>query len=314
MFDKIVSWDNLKDAYKRTRKAKGKHKIAAIKFEQNEVANLKALQQALINDTYQCKPYTDFEVFEPKRRLIYAPQYEDKIVQHAINNVLRDFYEPRFIYDSYACIRGKGTHRAIKAIQKHARICKRNHGNTTYFAKTDISKFFYTIDRDILKQILKKKVKCIKTLSLLNKIIDSSPNTGLPLGNLTSQLLANVYMNEIDHYIKRNLKVKHYVRYADDLFMVFKDKQEANKMLTLIREGLRTILKLDTSDRKSFIRPIHNGLVGLGMKIYATHILLLYRHKVSVLRMKCIKSIQAWLSFTSIANCYNFYKLRILKT
>lgn len=306
MFDRIVDWDNLKDAYKKTRKAKGKYKIKAIKFEQDEIANLKALQQSLIDGTYRCSPYTNFEVYEPKRRVIYAPNYVDKIVQHAINNVLRDFYEPKFIHDSYACIRNKGTHRAIKAIQRHARVCRRNYGDKCYFAKTDISKFFYSLDRDILKTIIRKKVRCERTLSLLDIIIDSSPSTGLPLGNLTSQLLANVYMNEIDQYIKRSLGVKHYVRYADDLFFVFPSKQAANNGLRKVREELTNRLKLHTSDRKSFIHPVKYGIVGLGMKILTTHIALLYRHKVSFKRMKTLKSRQSWLSFTSIANCYNF--------
>ena len=306
MFDRIVDWDNLKDAYKKTRKSNGKYKINAIKFEKNEIANLRALQQSLIDGTYKCSPYTNFEVYEPKRRIIYAPNYTDKIVQHAINNVLRDSYEPKFIHDSYACIRHKGTHRAIKAIQRHARICKRNHGNNCYFAKTDISKFFYSLDRDILKTIIRKKLKCRSTLALIDTIIDSSPSTGLPLGNLTSQLLANVYMNEIDQYIKRHLKIKHYVRYADDLFFVFPSKDVAKRQLLHVRNALMDRLKLHTSNRKSFIQPVRYGIVGLGMKILVTHIALLYRHKVSFKRMTTTKSRQSWLSFASIACCYNF--------
>ena len=312
MFDRIVNWDNLRDAYNKTRKAKGKHKVAAIRFEQDAIHNLKMLQQSLIDGTYKCSGYNTFMVYEPKPRVIYAPHYVDKIVQHAINNVIRDHLEPKFIHDSYACIRGKGTHRAILAIQKHTRVCKRNHGDKCYFAKTDISKFFYTIDRDVLKRIVAKKIPCVSTQALLNIIIDSSPSDGLPLGNLTSQILANLYMNELDQYIKRHLKVRHYVRYADDLFMMCKDKSEAKRVLLLVRKAAKDILHLDTSDKKSFVTPVAGGIVGLGCKIFTTHISLLYKHKRGLIRcLQSVKSIKSWLSFTSIMNRYNFIK-RIL--
>lgn len=157
LFDKIVDEENIYDAYKQSLKGKGKYKNAAMIFALDETYNLRELRRSLIDETYQFDGYEEFPVFEPKERTINAPFYKDKIVQLAINNVLKEVYNPRFAYDSYACIDGKGTHKCVDRIQYFMRKAKWDYGDDAYIIKMDIKKFFYTIDREVLKKLLQKR-------------------------------------------------------------------------------------------------------------------------------------------------------------
>lgn len=272
IFEKICDWDNLNLALDKTLKSEGKFKNPAIEFCSNRTTNLRSLQYSLLNGYYEFGRYNKFYVFEPKKRVIYAPNFRDKVVHHAINNILRDIYEPVFMDTSFACIRGKGHKRAVNKIQHDLRVAKRNY-DTPYCLKMDVSKFFYNIDREKLKTILRKKIKDHRTLLLLDMLIDSSPECkGLPLGNLTSQLFANVYMNHLDQYIKRRLQVKHYVRYADDLFLVLSDKKQAKECSKRIRKFILNELRLNIPLRKVRVHPLRMGMVALGFLIYPTHI------------------------------------------
>lgn len=331
MFDQIISPDNFADAYRRTQRGRPKFKVEAIRFAQNEAHNLERLRQEVASAEYRPSDYIEFSVFEPKERVIYAPQYRDKIVQHAINNVLRDFYEPKFIHDSYACIRNKGNHRAVLRVQQHMRRAWLNYSEP-WIVKADVQKFFYSIDRDVVKAIVGRKVSCQRTLDLLFCIMDSSPTEkGLPLGNLTSQLMANVLMNEIDHYIKRTLGVRHYLRYADDLVMVVEGKAQAGDVLACIRAFGRDVIHLTFPDRKCFTRPLgRNGLESLGYRITPARIGL-----TSAARSRFIKraagfdrllqafrisprevnqSLTSWYSYASLANCQHFVERACLRT
>lgn len=281
MISEITDWNNVLQAYKNTQQGKPKYKPAAILFSHNPIPKLKAIQQEVANSSWQPAGYYEFIVKEPKERVIYAPMYTDKIVQHMVNMPLRNSLESRYIKDSYACIRGKGHLACIKAIQSHMRIAKRNHKDP-YIIKADISKFFYSVDREILKRIIAKHIKCERTIGLLYKIIDSSPgDKGLPLGNLTSQQLANVYMNEIDQFCKRELSIKHYVRYADDIFIIVDGKEKAKEVLKRLREETAKRLNLSIPLRKCQIKPLRMGVTGLGVKIKPTHIMLTSRIKRS---------------------------------
>ena len=310
MFDEITSKENFLTAFNNTRKGQCKHKIEAIKFYDNWPSNLEVVRKDVINQTYTVSPYTEFKVFEPKERAIKAPKYRDKIVQHAINNVLRDFYEPRFIKDSYACIRGKGTHRALAALRDHAsRACE--YMDDPHFIKMDVSKFFYSIHHDTLKSVVRKKIQCQQTLRLLDIIIESSGAVGLPLGNLTSQVLANVYMNELDQYAKHTLKLKHYVRYADDFFAVVDGRNTAVAVKNKLKEFVVGSLKLRIADPKCGITRVRKGVVALGMKVHPSHIALISKHKRSAIKLARkgnATAINSWKSFASSANCHKFCK------
>lgn len=324
MFDQIISPENFEAAYQKTQKGRAKFKADAIIFASNEAHNLEKLRREAVRGEYIPQGYIEFRVFEPKERVIYAPKYRDKITQHAIHNVLRDFYEPKFIYDSYACIRDKGNHRAVRRVQKFMRAASINYSDP-WIVKADVQKFFYSIDRDVVKAIVRRKIKCTRTLTMLFQIMDSSPTEmGLPLGNLTSQLLANVLMNELDHYIKRRLGVKYYVRYADDLMLVVDGKAQAGDVLGCIRAFGRDVIRLKFPDRKSFIRPLrrHQGLESLGYRITPTRIGLTSSARSRIIKRlgafdrllstsrispsEVTQSLTSWYSYASVADCQRF--------
>lgn len=330
LFDSIVSPENFARAYSQTRTGSPKHKAGAIRFSYNETHNLEELRQELIRGDYCPKEYFKFSVYEPKERIIYAPRYRDKIAQHAVNSVLRDFYEPKFIRDSYACIRGKGNKKAVLRIQQHMRGASINYADP-WIVKADVQKFFYSIDREVMKAIVRRKVTCPRTLALIETIIDSSPGEmGLPLGNLTSQLLANVLMNEIDQYIKRTLKVKRYVRYADDLVLLVDGKAQAGDVLGCIEAFGRDVIRLTFPARKCFIRPLRGSLETLGYKISPGRLSLTSKKKGAfILRLKnadqlliagrmtiseALQSLTSWYSYASMADCQRFVQDACLKT
>ena len=220
LFDEITSYDNLYQAYRKTQAGKAKYRPAALRFYMDETYNLLQLQKALQEGTYQFGEYEAFYVHEPKKRLIHAPQYHSKIVQLAINEKIRDIIYPTFISDSYACIVGKGTHRAVDRVQYFMRAAKRNFGDEAYTINLDISKFFYSINRSILKKAVRKKIKCDRTLALMELVIDSAGQISdrcLPLGNTLSQMYANICMDRLDQYAKRFIGIRYYVRYMDDV-------------------------------------------------------------------------------------------------
>lgn len=235
------------------------------------------LQEELKNGTYEFGGYFEFMVYEPKERVINAPFYRDKIVQLAINNILKRVYQPSFIYDTYSCLDNKGTHACVERLSYFMRKAYWEYGDDAYIVKIDIKKFFYTIDRDILKKLYAKKIICKDTLDLLYKIIDSAKiidELGLPLGNTLSQISANVDLNETDQFAKRHLRLKYYVRYADDIVVIVKNKELAIEVLSQIKEYTEGKLNLKLNMNKSKIFPINQGVNAIGFKIHPAHMLL----------------------------------------
>lgn len=331
LFNKITSEQNIYDAYKKTLRGKSKYNKDAMIFRKNETYNLTRLRNRLINGTYQFDDYIEFYVYEPKERLIHAPHFKDKIVQIAMNNQLKEIYFPSFIYDSYSCIDGKGTHACAKRIQHFLRKAKWMW-DKPFILKLDIKKFFYSINRDIFKKILTKKIKCNKTLDLFYKIIDSADSIspkGLPLGNTLSQLGSNIYMNKFDKFVKRKLGIKFYVRYADDMFLILKSRQKAKKIKVIAEEFINRELDLKLNQDKSKIFPLAQGVNGIGYKIHTTHMLLRNDSKKKVKRKlkampKLIKQgrmtikkaeqmLNSWKGHADYANSYNFYQKLVNK-
>ena len=324
IFEKIVDWDNIIESYNNTQKSPPKYKESAIKFAQDDIANLRELKEEIIAQEYYPKPYNKFYVYEPKMRTIYSPSYRDKIVQHMVYRILREIYEPSFIHDSFSCIRGRGNQRAVDKLQKYM-----NKGNwyfnyNSYIVKADIQKFFPSINREILKQILRKKIKCIKTLDLCDNIIDSSPpDKGLPLGNLTSQLFANVFLNELDQFVKHNLKEKFYIRYSDDIFIVTESKKRGKFLNEELKQFASNHLDLVISEEKSFVRKTEKGIDSLGFKVFPKYKLLNSKSKNKLKRklnsvpkrllngerkQKLEQELNSSLAFIQQSNCLNFLK------
>lgn len=332
IFTKIVDEQNLYWAYKKALKGKGKYHIEAMNFALDEIYNLKEIRESLINGTYKFDGYITFTVYEPKERIINAPHFKDKIVQLAINNILKDIYNPCFIFDSYACIDNKGTHKCVDRIQHLMRKARWEYGDTTTILKCDVKKFFYTIDRQVLKSLLLKKIRCDKTLKLLFEIIDSAnviDLLGLPLGNTISQLCANIYLNELDQYCKRELSLKYISRYMDDLFVFVKDKQTALEVFRLINNFIENKLNLKLNENKSKIFPLEQGLNAIGYKIYPTHRLLRNDSKKKIKRKikamphliydgkltieKAEQILNSWMGYAKYSDSYNFIKSLMIK-
>lgn len=325
-FELICSFENILDAAYQCRKGKTKAN-ATLVFFNNLEENIVQIQNELIWGMYQMSPYHHFYVFEPKRRLISAPHFKDRVVHRAIYNVIEPLFDKRYIYDSYACRKGKGTHKGADRAQLFIREVERKHGKA-FALKADISRYFSSIDHHILKSIINAKIKCDRTKAILFYIIDNSPcdalGVGIPLGNLTSQLFANVYLNELDRFAKHTLKAGHYIRYMDDFVIIHHDKAQLHAWRRDIELFLHQNLRLKTNS-KTQVFPIstQNGraLDFLGYRIYSTHRLL---RKCSVKRIKTklkkyrhlyergememgeiSQSIQSWLGHASHASTEN---------
>jgi RNA-directed DNA polymerase len=266
LFDKIVDMDNLYKAYYNARRGK-RWQRAVIKFNEDIEGNLIGIRDSLVGKTFTTSPYKTKFIHEPKLREIYIlPFSPDRIVQHAIMNVIEPIWEGLFIYDSYACRVGKGIHagsrRAMEFIRKNQ-----------YCMQCDIAKFYPSIDHEILFNIIKKKIKCKDTLDLLYDIIVSIPGVkNVPIGNYTSQWFGNLYMNELDQYLKKECGAKCYIRYCDDFIVFSNYKEELNSLAGKIEEFLDSKLKL--SLKKCSIFPVSQGLDFLGYRHFKDYILL----------------------------------------
>lgn len=238
LFEKIVSIDNLYLADKKARKNKSNRNDIK-EFDKYKDNLLVRLQSTLINQTYTTSKYDTFIIREPKERLIFKlPYYPDRIVHHAIMNILEPIWRSVFITNTYSCIKKRGIHKALYDIQS----ALKDKQNTVYCLKLDVRKFYPSIDHEILKQIVRKKIKDNKLLALLDGIIDSVE--GVPIGNYLSQFFANLYLSYFDHWLKEDKAVKYYFRYADDMVILHSDKEYLRQLLDEIREQLGT-LKLE---------------------------------------------------------------------
>ena len=274
IYEKVYSFENIYLAYIKARKNK-RYREDVLEFTDNLEANLITIQNELIWKMYSPGRYREFVVCEPKRRIIQAPSFKDRVVQHALCNVIEPVFDLRFICDSYACRKGKGTHagveRTIYFLRKLAGSSSR-----TYCLKADISSYFPSIDHTVLKTLLRKRVSCEATLWLIDTIIDSSScgcTRGIPIGALTSQLFANIYLNELDTFVKHDLRAKHYVRYVDDFIILDHSKQRLREYLSEIKGYLEDRLRL-ALNHKTGIFPVSRGIDFLGYRIWADKLLL----------------------------------------
>ena len=266
LYDKKLTYDNLIKAHYKSRTGKGYRK-EIILFNLKQEEYIKWLYEELKNGKYNHGGYTIFYITEPKLRKIEKSKYIDRIVHRwVVDNFIEPYFVPTFINTSYACLKNRGMHKACLDVQKAMRSCK-SKWNNYYILKMDISKFFQNINKDILYNILSKKVKDIKLLDLLKKIIYSNEGkTGLAIGNYTSQMFANIYLNEIDQYIKHKLHIKYYFRYLDDSIVIEKEKQQAINVLEKISKFLEENLQLKLN-KKTQIFKGKQGVNFCGYKI-----------------------------------------------
>jgi len=265
LFGQIISEENIHLAYLRARKGKGWQNTVQ-NFEKDLDANITKIRESLANKTFTTSPYKTKTIFEPKKRLIYKlPFNPDRIIQHALLNVLEPIWDKLFIHDSYACRSGKGMHSGSKRTMEFVRKNK-------YCLKCDISKFYPSIKHDILFEIVQRKIKCKDTLWLLKDIIYSiGDNTNTPIGNFTSQWFGNLYMNELDQLMKHKYHIKHYIRYCDDFLLFHDDKKFLGEMAVIIEEFLLEKLRLTFS--KCDLFQVSRGVDFLGYRHFRGYIL-----------------------------------------
>ncbi len=236
-------------------------------FEHGLEDSIFGLYQELKTKTYKHSNYKSFYIQDPKLRRIHKACVKDRVLHHAIFRILYPIFDPIFIFDSYSCRIGKGTHRAVNRLQRFAGKVSKNSIRNCFVLKCDVKKFFDSIDHDILIALIQNKVKDSGTIWLLKEIIKSfstAPNKGLPLGNITSQLFANIYLDELDQFIKQQLKIKYYIRYSDD-FVILSDSKEYLKGLVFeIDEFLKEKIKLSFHSNKVIIRKYRQGIDFLG--------------------------------------------------
>ena len=243
------------------RKGKRK-KRATLSFEKRLGAELDSLYNELQNGTYKPKPYVTFYVYEPKKREIKAPAFRDLVVQHAIYKVIYPIFDRKFIDTSYACRKGGGTHKASAYTQKEIR----KYSGNDYFAKLDIKKFFYSIWRFILEKMFYKVIKDKRFIAIMMMFADLPNSLGIPIGNLLSQLYALIFLNPLDHFIKRVLKVKSYVRYVDDFVMIGLNLEKAKEFKNACEEFV--IKKLGLQLSHWHIQKIKRGINYVGYRTW----------------------------------------------
>lgn len=268
LYEQIISIDNLQKADDLARKGK-KNSYGVIIHDKNREINIVTLHELLKNKTFKTSDYHIFKIYEPKEREIYRlPYFPDRIVHHAVMNMLEPIWVNIFTRDTYSCIKNRGIHAAVKKLKNDLK----NTDETKFCLKLDIRKFYPSIDHDILKAVIRRKIKDENLLWLLDEIIESAP--GVPIGNYLSQYFANLYLAYFDHFIKENLRVKYYYRYADDIVILSATKAELHKLLNEIKKYLKVNLKLEVKKNCQVFPVDSRGIDFLGYKFFHSHILL----------------------------------------
>ncbi|MEI6553203.1 MAG: reverse transcriptase/maturase family protein [bacterium] len=321
MYDSITSTENILEAWQEFLKGK-KNKEDVQKFQYHLLDNVLSLSADLKNKTYTHGEYKSFKISDPKPRDIHKSSVRDRLLHHAIYRILYPYFDKKFIHDSYSCRLGKGTHKANERFKYFTGKVSRNYTRACWILKCDIRKFFANIDHNILMQVLEKHIDNKDTVWLLGQVIKSfntkgRTNVGLPLGNLTSQLLVNIYMNEFDQFVKHSLREKYYIRYADDFVFMSEDKSHLEGLISKISEFLENNLKLRLHPDKLFIKTLSSGLDFLGWVHFEKHKVLrtatkkrMFRNLVKKVGKK--ETIQSYLGLLKHGNTRKI-KQKILK-
>ncbi|MDD5071580.1 MAG: reverse transcriptase/maturase family protein [Patescibacteria group bacterium] len=310
----IIKISNLLETWERFLKGK-RHKKDVMLFQSDLALNLAGLHFSLAKYTYKHGQYSAFNVSDPKPRNIHKAEVRDRVLHHLIYKELYPYFEKRFIFDSYSCREGKGVHRALNRLKRFAGKVSKNHSRTCYVLKCDIKKFFASIDHKILKKILKRHIEDSDIIWLINRVISSfysiRPGLGLPLGNLTSQLLVNIYMHEFDIYVKQELGVKYYIRYADDFIILSDNKDYLNSLLLKISDFLQKKLKLSLHERKVCIKTYASGVDFLGWVHFPYHRQLRTATKRKIARkLKGYPKRETIISYQGLLSHGNTYKFK----
>lgn len=312
LYEQIISVENLQLADKKARKGKT-HSYGVISHDKNQKENIRKLHKSLESGKFDTSPYVRFTIHDPKEREIFKlPYYPDRIVHHAIMNVMEPIWVSCLIKNTYSCIKGRGVHGAVRDLKKDLMAYP---NDTKYCLKIDVRKFYPSIDNTILKTIIRKKIKDVKLLKLLDNIIDSTE--GVPIGNYLSQYFANLYLCYFDHWMKEEIHCKFYYRYADDAVILNSSKEVLHEILDMIKAYFRDVLHLTLNDNYQIFPIKSRGIDFIGYRFYHTHTLLRKRIKQSFFRKiaklnklnlskaeykQAICSYKGWLSYCNSHN------------
>ncbi len=300
-YDDIIAIDNLLATWEGFLHGK-RHKKDVMEFKMRFSENILKLYRELFQKTYVHGSYSEFHISDPKFRTIHKAAVRDRVIHHLLHRALYPYFEGRFIYDSYACRKNKGIHRALSRFDVFARRVSKNNTRTCYVLKCDIKKFFASVDQSILKNILEWHIDNKNILWFLRQVISSfhivRPGFGLPLGNLTSQLLANIYLHEFDIFMKQGLRVKYYIRYADDFVILSENKTYLEELLPNIRVFLSDNLHLSLHENKVSIQSYASGVDFLGWIHFPYH-----RQIRAVTKRRILKNL-SWYPRSETINSY----------
>lgn len=320
-YDYIISIENLLEAWEEFICGK-KTRIDVQEFSKDLMANIISLHRDLTSKTYTHSAYQHFRISDPKPRDIHKATVRDRLLHHALHRMISPFFIRTFISDSHSCQIGKGTHRALKRFEQFARASSHNNTQTTWVLKCDIRKFFANINQDILLEIIAKYITDQDIMWLLSTIVHSfnsgTKGVGLPLGNLTSQLFVNIYMNEFDQFVKHKIKAKYYIRYADDFVVASHDRDFLRRILVLMQEFLKDNLKLTMHPNKISISTLASGVDFLGWVHCGDHKILRTKTKQRMFRNIKIKeakkeTVQSYLGLLKHGNNWKLQQ-KIQKT
>jgi len=316
-YNDIIGLENLLIAWKEFLNGKRNRKDV-LEFSIRLMNNITQLHEELSAKTYKHSTYHAFNISDPKLRRIHKAKVRDRLLHHAICRILYPFFDRVFISDSFSCRLRKGTHRAINKFTTFARKESKNYTKTVWVLKCDIRKFFPSIDHEILLKIISDYIIDENIVRLIEIIVGSfynrMPGVGLPLGNLTSQLLVNIYMNRFDQFVKYKLKARHYIRYADDFVFISSDKKYLQNILPKIEFYLMNELKLNLHPDKVSVKTLSSGIDYLGWVHFPGHRVLRSATKRRMLRnLADLENSQEVLaSYVGLLKHGNAYKLNQL--
>ena len=327
VYEELCSYENLETAFNRARRGKTL-KDYVIEFEAKLKENLLQLRTELLLQTYQPQPLKTFILRDPKTRKISKSAFRDRVIHHAICNIIESVFDKRFIHDSFANRMRKGTINAVKRFDEFKRKVSQNNTVRCYVLKADVKSYFDTVNHRILLGILGKRIKDERVMWLIKRILDNhkgeNTNKGMPLGNLTSQFFANVYLNELDQFVKHKLRAKYYIRYVDDFVILHQSRKVLEEYKEQTDVFLREKLDLKLHPDKSQVLKLEKGVGFLGFRVFYHHKLLVkknmrkfekrmeqmkYEYKDEKLdREKVIEKFEGWLAYATHANTYKYRK------
>jgi len=310
-YNNIISIENLLEAWKEFLSGK-KNRKDVQQFERNLMSNIISLHEDLSLKTYKHSEYEAFNVYDPKPRNIHKATVGDRLLHHAIYRILYPYFDRLFIHDSYFCRIGKGTHKAMNRFRDFGRMVGKNNTKKCWVLKCDVRKFFASVDHHVLLQVLNKWIDDKDVLWLLERVIKSF-DPGLPLGNLTSQLLVNIYMNEFDQWMKHRMKIKYYIRYADDFVIIDADKDKLFELTPKITDFLAENLKLQLHPDKVFIKTLASGVDFLGWVHFPNHRVLRTVTKRRMMKKLSEKNLESYLGMLRHGNAYKLQEVILSK-